>query len=442
MKITKLGSATVIIDTGDVKILTDPWLVDGAYYGSWCNYPPIPLDHINFNQIDYIYVSHIHPDHFDVKTFNLIPKDIPVLIHRFEKKFLKASIERIGFKAIELPNGEIFKLSENSSITIFACDNCDPSLCGHMFGCIPSNIKGSMQLDTLSVIKNEKFTLVNTNDCSIDIAKNALQIIKMNNPIIDFALVGYSPASLYPHCMMNYSEEQMIEGMRLAIKSGLKRGIKAIDILKPKYFMPFAGSYIIGGKYYKKNKNLPLIELQDAAKSINNEIATAKPVLLNFNETFDLDTEKSSKKYEIVNPSARMEYIKTVLSKKKYTYEDDEMPKNDELLNLFERSLERLKLKADEISFSEKNLNLYFDLSDNKFFKVKMDNFDNKIIDHIDYSTNYMRFKLDPRLLKRALMGPKYANWNNIEIGAHLDFERNPDVQKMNVHILLNSMHI
>ena len=128
---------------------------------------PIPIKQINFKQIDFIYVSHIHPDHFDIKTFEFIPKDIPVLIHSFEKKFLKANIERIGFKAIELPNGESFQLSNQSSITIFACDNCDPSLCGHMFGCIPSNIKGSMQLDTLAVIKNEKFTLVNTNDCSM-----------------------------------------------------------------------------------------------------------------------------------------------------------------------------------------------------------------------------------------------------------------------------------
>ena len=71
-----------------------------------------------------------------------------------------------------------------------------------------------------------------------------------------------------------------------------------------------------------------------------------------------------------------------------------------------------------------------------------MDNFDNQIINYIDKDSNYMRFKLDPKLLKRALMGPKYANWNNIEIGAHLDFERKPDIQKMNVHILLNSMHI
>ena len=383
MKITKLGSATVIIDTGEVKILTDPWLVDGAYYGSWCNYPPIPIKQINFKQIDFIYVSHIHPDHFDIKTFEYIPKDIPVLIHSFEKKFLKANIERIGFKAIELLNGESFQLSNQSSITIFACDNCDPSLCGHMFGCIPSNIKGSMQLDTLAVIKNEKYTLVNTNDCSIEIAKNALSIIKMNNPSIDIALVGYSPASLYPHCMMNYTQEQMKNGMNSAIKSGLNRGIKAVNILKPKFFMPFAGSYIIGGKHHHKNKNLPLIELQDAARSIKENVE-ADSVLLNFNETFDLNTGKSSKKYDIVNTSERTNYIKNILSKKRYSYEDDELPNNEELTILFEKSLNRLKSKANEISFSEKNLSLYFDLNNDQFFRIDMDNFDNQIINYID----------------------------------------------------------
>ena len=36
-----------------------------------------------------------------------------------------------------------------------------------------------------------------------------------------------------------------------------------------------------------------------------------------------------------------------------------------------------------------------------------------------------MKLKLDPRLLKRILMGPKYAHWNNAEIGSHLKFELN-----------------
>jgi len=41
MNITKLGSATVIIEVNKIKILCDPWLTDGIYYRSWCNFPPI-----------------------------------------------------------------------------------------------------------------------------------------------------------------------------------------------------------------------------------------------------------------------------------------------------------------------------------------------------------------------------------------------------------------
>ena len=121
--------------------------------------------------------------------------------------------------------------------------------------------------------------------------------------------------------------------------------------------------------------------------------------------------------------------LKIFYPKKDILYEDDELPNNEELIILFEKSLNRLKSKANEISFSEKNLSLYFDLNNDQFFRIDMDNFDNQIINYIDKDSNYMRFKLDPKLLKRALMGPKYANWNNIEIGAHLDFERKPDIQ-------------
>ena len=92
MKITKLGSATVIIESNGISILCDPWLIDGIYYGSWCNFPPIPVKDLDFDNIDYIYLSHIHPDHFDPKTMALLSKDIPVLIHRYHQNFLKVNI--------------------------------------------------------------------------------------------------------------------------------------------------------------------------------------------------------------------------------------------------------------------------------------------------------------------------------------------------------------
>ncbi|PJC50554.1 MAG: Zn-dependent hydrolase, partial [Nitrosopumilales archaeon CG_4_9_14_0_2_um_filter_34_16] len=87
MKITQLNSASVMIENNDesskVKILCDPWLDGEEYLGSWAIYPPYDFNPDNFTDVDFIYVSHIHPDHCSAKTLSKLNKDIPVLIHNF-----------------------------------------------------------------------------------------------------------------------------------------------------------------------------------------------------------------------------------------------------------------------------------------------------------------------------------------------------------------------
>jgi len=39
------------------------------------------------------------------------------------------------------------------------------------------------------------------------------------------------------------------------------------------------------------------------------------------------------------------------------------------------------------------------------------------------------------------LMGPRYAHWNNAEIGSHLNFYRKPDTFERNVHGSMNYFH-
>ena len=134
MKITHLSSATELIETNGIKILTDPWLVDGAFYGTWCHYPPVDLSRIKLDDIDYVYVSHIHPDHFDPATLAMLSNKVPVLIHRYERPFLRMNVERLGFKVIEIPHGESFELGAGVRIEVYGADNCDPAICGKMFG--------------------------------------------------------------------------------------------------------------------------------------------------------------------------------------------------------------------------------------------------------------------------------------------------------------------
>ena len=104
MKITQLNSASVIIEDkfGDTttKILCDPWLEGEEYIGSWAIYPPYEFRPEIFTEVDFIYISHIHPDHCSSSTLSKLNKKIPVLIHNFPEKYLKQKIEGLGFKVI------------------------------------------------------------------------------------------------------------------------------------------------------------------------------------------------------------------------------------------------------------------------------------------------------------------------------------------------------
>ena len=76
MKLQHLMSATVLVQAGGLKILMDPWLVDGEYYGSWAHYPRFEWSDGMFDDIDFIYVSHIHPDHLSAATMARLPHSV------------------------------------------------------------------------------------------------------------------------------------------------------------------------------------------------------------------------------------------------------------------------------------------------------------------------------------------------------------------------------
>ena len=97
MNVKYINSATVIIENNGIRVLCDPWLIDGAYYGSWCHYPVLEFCPEDFSDIDYIYISHVHPDHMHVDTLKRFSRDIPILIHEYEFKFLKGLISILGF---------------------------------------------------------------------------------------------------------------------------------------------------------------------------------------------------------------------------------------------------------------------------------------------------------------------------------------------------------
>ena len=233
MKIKHFRSATVGIDINGFKILMDPWLTDGEYFGSWSHYPYYDLKSnlSEINSYNIIYISHVHPDHCSDKTMKMISKDIPVYIHNFHTKFLKQKLQRFGFKVIELENGKRHQLFKNAHLNIFAADNCNPELCYKFFACADITAKeGSQQIDTLSVIDDGKNILVNVNDCPFELAKSTFIDIKKQYENITCLLTGYGGAGPYPQCFENLNLDEKKVAAEKKEKQFLKQAIDYIHL--------------------------------------------------------------------------------------------------------------------------------------------------------------------------------------------------------------------
>ncbi len=98
MQVTSVGHAGFRIDTQAGSILCDPWL-NPAYFGSWFPFPDNSgLDWSALGDVDYLYVSHLHHDHFDARNLSEhVNKDAVVLLPDFPVPDLRRALEALGF---------------------------------------------------------------------------------------------------------------------------------------------------------------------------------------------------------------------------------------------------------------------------------------------------------------------------------------------------------
>ena len=112
MRITGLGHASVFIETAHGSILTDPW-VNPAYFGSWFPFPDnSQLDWARFGNADYLFVSHLHRDHFDAEHLRKhVSKTATVLLPEFPTTELEDQLRDCGFTSFVSPaSGEVVDL--------------------------------------------------------------------------------------------------------------------------------------------------------------------------------------------------------------------------------------------------------------------------------------------------------------------------------------------
>jgi UDP-MurNAc hydroxylase len=110
------------IDTAAGSILCDPW-VNPAYFASWFPFPDnADLDWESLGGVDYLYVSHLHRDHFDAAHLRrYVSKKATVLLPEYPTSQLEDELRALGFSSfVKTRSGEVHCLDGGLNIMIEA----------------------------------------------------------------------------------------------------------------------------------------------------------------------------------------------------------------------------------------------------------------------------------------------------------------------------------
>ena len=172
-------------------------------------------------------------------------------------------------------------------------------------------------------------------------------------------------------------------------------------------------------------------------KDIDNK---TKSIKIGPDQEFDLDNLEHNSKYNPIDQKLQNKYVEEVLQKKTFNYEGNTIPTKEDIYELSKNAYKNFinkkiqqnsKIETDIIiNFGEASLLLAFDKSE---IELK----DSTFISNREY----IKLKIDARLLKLILLGPKNAHWNNAEIGSHINYYRSPNIYRRNLHTSLCYFH-
>jgi UDP-MurNAc hydroxylase len=133
LKITLVSHASVIIDAGGIKIWTDPWLLSKAFNNSWSLLgKPAYFPHM-LNDIHYLWISHEHPDHFNIPTLKSLPdefkKRVIVLFQQQNSEKIFEALRGFGFTNFQsLPNRRTVSLAGGVEVYCYQANFGDSCL--------------------------------------------------------------------------------------------------------------------------------------------------------------------------------------------------------------------------------------------------------------------------------------------------------------------------
>lgn len=411
MKLTFIANACCIYESKGFRILSDPWLTDGAFEGAWAHFPPVTTTVEDLLGVNALYISHLHPDHYSKPDMDRFPRHIPIIYLDQEPNYLRKVLKKDGFtNLIGIKDLETVALGP-FELTMYKAWCLNPFQTGAM----------GNPLDSALVLRDKDHCVLNTNDATPTLP--ACRFLKSKHGHFDIAQLQFNGAGPFPACFGQTPQQASKHHYKL-IERNLDYLVDMAAILKPRYTMPFAGQYIIQGKKWRLNKYLGTTTPWEAAIWLKKN--RFKPMVLLDGQTVDLSFPYRRPLVAQWKAKNQLLYAKK-LADRPYSYEADSEPDSSWLFSAMVDARAKVFQACKKFDvWPDCNVSI-------NGFEFFMQPF------CMSPSNNSLRCTLDNRLLARILRGQ--AHWNNCEIGLHIEFQRvGPYIP--DVHMLLSFFHV
>jgi L-ascorbate metabolism protein UlaG (beta-lactamase superfamily) len=254
MRIEYLNHASVIIKSGELSLLCDPWFSGTAFAGGWGLQYDNPDALQKARSCSHLWISHFHGDHLHLPTLKqlaALSPEIKALANDSVNFRISEALQHAGFKNI-VPLYERRKLSLTSNMRLTRYPTAG--------------------IDNMLLIETPEARILNYNDCHLPIGALKLFMSKIGK--VDILLNNFNHAIKFLDNPRKSDEE---------IQSQLKTNYKKVlDAINPRWAIPFASAH-----YYRTRdtqwQNESLLQSEDLVE-LDSRIL---PVRVGSEVTFD-----------------------------------------------------------------------------------------------------------------------------------------------------------
>tara|TARA_B100000123_G_scaffold260243_1_gene226456 strand:- start:1366 stop:2691 length:1326 start_codon:yes stop_codon:yes gene_type:complete len=434
-KVKHYRNSFIDIQSNNLRVFMDPW-INTANEGSWAgskNGSNFILKSLKEKKVDYIYISHLHTDHFDEKFLKKLKKTqktpFKFIIKKFKDNRLRNQLIECGFNSkeiIDVNEFEILQLNKKTKFIILPQESSSNT---------PSQyIK--YDLDTSCVFIDDNVSIYNQvdNPYSTSDIKNVLKRLKkIINIKFDLAFIPYCAASEFPQSFVNLNRKK--EKINI-INSRIKKFVNIGNILNCKKIIPAGGSYKLDNVFSKLNEYLAVPEFKTVNKLFNKNRSANFEIIntdkfyfsvtknkMKLENNFYADHFKSKINFDQKNIGYNR--IKTKFSAKKIK----------KILQNLENSLPNFKKQL----YDKTKTKIEFCIWDKQPVQMNKLEVKKAPLNHeIKFSKKKKLIKLRIHLYYKLLIGivNKLVSWN--EVQNHCLFERKPNNYDPDVIFWLN----